>query len=93
MLLSPASTFGNGFNGIIFFITLALGVVSSVLMILAYKPLREMKKQGWNYLFYSAIVSTASTMLSLLVMFGGIGSIIGILIGAYLLFEIRGRYN
>ena len=93
VLLHPLLALGAGVRGFGVFITILLGLVSSIFSVLAFKPLQEFKKEGWNYCFYSFIVSTISAGVSILFMYSGIGNIIGVIIGAYILFEIRERYH
>lgn len=92
-LFSPLMAFSGGLRSIGFFITILLGIASSVLSILSFNPLREMKKKGWDFAFYSFIIGTVSTLVTMVFMFSGIGGIIGTLIGAYILFEIREMYK
>jgi hypothetical protein len=95
MIFSPAILFGTGLRGILFFITIAFGLGSSVLSILSYSPLSEMKKNGWNYAFYAFVISAASSLINMLFVYngGGAGSIIGAIFGAYVLFEVRDSYH
>lgn len=83
---------GEGY-GTVIFITGILGLVSGVLYLLAFNPLRKMEKKGWNYMFYALIISVISTIVSIVLMGSGIGSIIGVLIGAYIVFEVRELYH
>lgn len=93
LLFAPLVLLGGGLHGISFFITIVLGILSAVLSILSFNPLRAMKKKGWDYAFYSLIISSIGTIVSMLLAFGGLGGIVGIVIGAYILFEVRGMYN
>ncbi len=93
IIFSPLIALGGGFRGIVLFLTLILGIVCAILSILSFKPLQAMKKTGWNYSFYALTVSAVSSLLSVVGMMSGMGNIIGIFIGAYLLFEIRERYH
>ncbi len=93
IVLSPLAVLGGGFRGIILLLTLVLGIISAVLSILAFKPLQGMKKTGWDYSFYALTVSAISSVLSIVGMMNGLGNVVGIFIGAYLLFEIRERYH
>ena len=85
-LFSPLLAISGGLHSIVFLITIVLGIASSILSILSFNPLREMKKKGWDYAFYSFIIGTISTLISMVLMFSGAGGIIGALIGAYILF-------
>ncbi|HLD07460.1 MAG TPA: hypothetical protein VJB60_00125 [Candidatus Peribacterales bacterium] len=75
-------------------VTLVIGGIASVLQVLAFKPLQARRKKGWNFLFYANTLSTTTVIINLLLSYGGaIGGVIGILIGYWLLFEIRGIYR
>lgn len=93
-LFSPLMLLGAGFSSLMFFVHIILGLISSALGIMAFNPLKEMKKRGWDYSFYSLIIGAISALVTLLTMsYGGLNNIIGIVIGAYLLFEIREMYH
>ena len=92
-LLSPFVVLGRGFFGILLLLTLVISLVTAILAILAYKPLKHKKKIGWDYLFYALVISAASTLLSVISMYGGFGSLIMIIISSYVIFEIRERYH
>lgn len=47
------------------------------------------KKQGWNLIFYSVLLSAVQSLLS----FNLFGLIIGTLIGLYVLFQVRSYYH
>lgn len=93
MIFSPLIVLGGGLRGILLLVNIVLGIACSVFSILAFKPLQAMKKTGWDYSFYTLCISTVSTLIGMIAMMGGIGSVIFTLIGAYLLFEIRARYH
>jgi hypothetical protein len=69
--------------------------VSVVLMLLSFPGLKAMQKMGWNYAFYSEVVSIVGGVLGLLS--GNIGSLFGAaisaIIGFWLLFEVRSYYR
>lgn len=92
-LFSPLMAFSGGLRGVGFFITIILGIASSILSILSFNPLREMKKKGWDFAFYSFIIGTVSTIVTMVFMFSGVSGIVGTLIGAYILFEVREMYH
>ena len=93
VLLAPALILGGGVQGVSFFITIVLGIVSAILALLSFNPLREMRKKGWDYAFYSFVVGAISSLISLVLASGGFGNIIGMIIGAYIIFEVRESYN
>jgi hypothetical protein len=92
-ILSPFIFLSGGLSSLMFFVHVILGIVGAILGILSFTPLQAMKKNGWNYAFYSLIIGAVSTVLGLFFMYGGLSGIVGILIGAYLLFEIRDLYH
>lgn len=95
-LLSPLILLGGGFNGLIVIAHIILGLISAYLSILAFKPLQERLKKGWNYIFYGEVLSVAGALLYLIFSFGhdgNVGGIVGAFIGFYLLFEVRGEYK
>ena len=63
-------------------------LISSVLMLVAFPGLKAGKLGGWNWLFWSEVVSVVASVVAI-----SIGSVIGALIGFYLLFQIKPRYK
>ena len=73
--------------------SLAFMAVSFVVMALAVKPLKALKKKGWDYLFIGLLVSCVSVILTALSNFSSLlGGAIGVAISAYFLFEIRSYF-
>jgi hypothetical protein len=79
------------------YVSLAAMVVSAVLLLGAVSPLKNHRKQGWNLVFYSTLVSLALGIFYLFVDGYGFGSLVGYLIGAligwYFLFQTRSQFN
>lgn len=81
-------------------ISLVILVITAVIYVLAYAPLKARKKAGWNLLFYALLINLAGGVVGLFADsygygggFGGlIGALIGFAIGGYLLFQIREAY-
>jgi hypothetical protein len=92
MLFSMA-WIGGGAAQIALAVALIAGLLASILQLLAYSPLTAHKKQGWNYLFYGSVLSAIASLVDIIFGYGSLGSIIGALIGFWLLFEIRGYYK
>lgn len=91
---SPVAMFGGARTGIFVFITGMVTIVSSVLMLLAYPKLAKRKYQGWVYLFWAEMLNAVYAVLSAISGLGGVvGAILGVLIGLYLLFEIKRYYK
>ncbi|HSX30963.1 MAG TPA: hypothetical protein VLE99_03535 [Candidatus Saccharimonadales bacterium] len=84
-----------------FSIWLWLGIillgVEGVLYLMAYPGLRDHKKDGWNYLFYGALLNLVYAVVSLFSSYNVVGSFLGALVGSaigfYLLFQVRDAYT
>jgi hypothetical protein len=71
-------------------------IVSSVLLLMAFKPLKDREMKGWIYLFWSEVLSLVSSVVSLFGSLGSgniIGALLGALIGFYILFEMKPFYG
>lgn len=83
--------------GVMWYAALAAMAVQAVLMFLAFQPLKEHKKSGWNLLFYSSLVSLVVGVVYLFVPAYGISSLLGMVVGTaigwYILFNIRGHFT
>lgn len=79
----PAAT------GTMWMVASAFLVITIVLEALAIPGLFKRSKQGWNLVFYSALVSVVFNVVSLNL----IGGIIGALISFYLLFQLKSHYH
>jgi len=69
-------------------VLLAQGVIE----LMAFSPLRRREIRGWNLLFYSIILSVASSIVTLNV-FSVLNSLIGVLIGYYILYQVKSYYK
>ena len=79
-------------------IPLAFSAVSVALMLIAFPGLQAMKKSAWNLMFYATTVNVLGGVASVFgaygyMMSGFAGTIIGAIIGYWLLFEIRSYYK
>jgi len=63
--------------------------ISVVLEFLAVPGLFKKTRQGWNFVYYSALVSVLYSLVS----FNLGGLIIGALISFYILFQVRTYYK
>ena len=66
---------------------LAMGA-SAVLCLLAFKPLQNKERKGWNYLYYTSLIGLASNVLSLSLF----AALLGGFISFYILFQVKKRY-
>src|SRR3990167_2850740 len=84
-MLGGAKTtlYGGGFISALFWLA------SAVLMLIAYPGINARKQKGWNWLFWSEVVSIVGTLLSYAILSG----IVGGLIGFYILFQVKSYYK
>ncbi len=86
-------------NRLTVFVWLALAfmVVNTVLYFMAFAPLKDKLKRGWNLVFYAALLSVAYSVVLLFIDNQGFGSflfgLLGSAIGFWLLFQIRPAYK
>lgn len=69
-------------------IIVILGLVSSVLLLMAFPGLNAKKSKGWNLIYYSEVVA----LISNIVIFS-LGGVLITLIGFYILYQIRSYYK
>lgn len=77
------SAYGGGF------IAALLWLASSVVLLAAFPGTTARKRNGWDMLFWSEVISVAGSLVSL----SFVSGIIGGLIGFYLLFQIKSFYK
>lgn len=79
-------------------LTIIVNLLSALLYFAAYAGLKARNKEGWNYMYYSGLLGVLYTIL---VLFSerspgsssALGSLIGTIVGLYLLFQIRNHYT
>lgn len=104
-VIVPFSLLAIGFGGpvgaavggialLITFIFLGISIVELILFSMAVGRLQERKKRGWDLLFLALVISSLYVLPSLFTFDLGavIASALGILLGGYLLFEIRNSF-
>ena len=67
---------------------LALGAMA-ILGAMAFRPLQNKEKKGWNLMYWSTLISVASNILS----FSFVAAIIGGFIGFWILFQLKSKYT
>jgi hypothetical protein len=83
-----------GYNPLYFQLMAVLGIVSSVLAILAFNPLKNRLMMGWYYLFWMAGITIVSDVIGVIAYPSTlIGSLIGLVIQFYILFELKPAYK
>lgn len=72
-------------------------LAEAVIYLLAFPGLRAKKKNGWDMLFYGALLNIAYGIAVLFTSYGGfgqlIGTVIGTAVGLYFLYQVRSYYT
>ena len=90
--LSPVGMLGGVENGAVLLLSGVFTIVSSVLMLMAYPKVNKRLYAGWKLLFWAEVVSFVGSLLTFTL--GSIVSaLIGVVIGLYLLFQIKSYYK
>ena len=86
-----------GFGGnylIVTFVLAVLQAADALLLLLAFKPLKQRQKLGWLYLYYSILISVAVSLISLFISMAGLlSAVVWIVIDLYLIYDIRKSYK
>ncbi|MDQ2972945.1 MAG: hypothetical protein M3Q79_00480 [bacterium] len=85
-----------GTLGLAFWVALVAMALTGVLGILAYSGLKDRsKKRGWDLLLLAQIVSVLAGLFAAFSSYGNsiIGTLLGAVIGFYLLFQVRSFYT
>lgn len=87
-LVNYANTFSSTYGylvtrsiGTTFYVSLAISLVESIILLVASPQLRAHKKSGWNLVFYVSLISIALGIFYALTPQYGAGGLIGALIG------------
>ncbi len=80
--------------GFFFYLSLAILIIDGLIMLAAFQSLQQFKKQGWNLLFYSALLNLVAGLLMLFSDYGGgvgdfVRALLFSILGGYLLFQVR----
>lgn len=70
-----------------------LAVVTAILMFMAFKPLQDRQMKGWLYIFWTNIASAVLTIIQIIVGGASVVGLVGMVIGFYILFEMRPFYG
>jgi len=107
-LISGINEFARAFGvkdtapelNVFYWVALVFLGVSAVMLLMAYPGLKARKKDGWNWLFYGTLVNLAYGVVTMFFdnYYGGgasrlVWSLIGAVIGFWILFQIRGSYT
>ncbi len=83
-------------NPLLFITTLGsviIALITAVLYFMAFNPLKARELKGWIYLFWAEMLGVVTALLGLLSGSFTVGTIVGLLIGFYVLFEMKPFYN
>lgn len=81
--------------GLTVWLALIALIVQGVVMLMAFTPLKEHKKRGWDLLFYGILLNFVYGVVVAFSDYGSshlFSSLVGVVIGLYLLFQIRDSY-
>jgi hypothetical protein len=83
--------------GFFYWVSFFIDALSAVFLLTAAPKLKKMEKGGWNLLYYAMLLEAVYAVFRLFAGVDGlfsdfIGAAISTLVGAYLLFQIRGRF-
>ncbi len=87
-----------GFDSEYFLVSGVLQLASAAVLLWAFKPLKARQKAGWILMFWSMAISILQN-LALVILLGNfatnslLGTVIGLAIGLYILFEVEGEYK
>ncbi len=90
-LSSFVSSFG-GFSSR-YYIGVVVLIIQVVLMIMAFSPLQKREIKGWNYIYYSDLVSVVYALFSSYTLGSFVWSLLGSAIGLYILFQVKSHYK
>jgi hypothetical protein len=84
--------------GLFYWLSFACVALVAVLMLVASPNLKRMRKAGWNLLFYAILFNAVFALLRLFSGVDGsipgfVGSVVGTVLGAYLLFQTRDQFS
>lgn len=86
-----------GAGAAIMYVSFALSVVSAVMLLVAYAPLRARARRGWQLLFVVTLINAFSGLLALFIYGQGIGvAVLNVVVAAfifYLLIQVRDEYK
>jgi hypothetical protein len=77
---------GIGFN---FYLSIVLGILTLIMYLMAFSPLKARKRSGWNLLYYALLIGLVSNLIQLFIL----GALISGVIGFWVLFQIREKYS
>lgn len=93
---SAAAQYSTNY-GPLMWLSLGMIIVEAVLLFMAFAPLKARRKRGWDLLFWVALLNVVYSLVYYIAMpssiLSFIFSIIGTVIGFYLLFQVRSEFT
>ncbi|MCX6713671.1 MAG: hypothetical protein NTV48_01025 [Candidatus Vogelbacteria bacterium] len=71
------------------YISFVIMIIVEIMYLLAIPGLFKRTKKAWNFMFYAQIAGAVSSLVS----YNILGAIIGLVIGFYILFQVRSYYK
>lgn len=87
----------SSFDKTMIYLAIAIAVVQGVLLLMAFSPLKDRLKKGWDLMFLSALVGIGYSIVTIFIDGRGVGTflfnlvIVGIVL--YLLFQLKDMYK
>ncbi|PWJ59238.1 hypothetical protein CLV98_10270 [Dyadobacter jejuensis] len=78
-------SYGIGYH---FYVGIITGIITMLLYLMAFNPLRNRKRAGWNLLYYAMLLSLLGSLLQVNIF----SFIVGGALGFWVLFQIREKY-
>lgn len=95
--LGGASATLSAFDRTVIYLGIGALLVDGVILLMAYSPLKERKRRGWDLLFLAALINLIYGVLSMFIQNRGVGSlfwsIVSSVIGFYLLFQVQNKFS
>jgi hypothetical protein len=85
----PVSYMVGARYGIMYFVSIIFMVITAILLLMAAPGLFKRQKKSWYFLYYVSIITAISDIVSLNIF----GFILTILLGFYILFQIKEYYK
>ena len=84
--------------GLFYWVAFLCILLVGVITLIAAPKLKQMKKSGWNLLFYSMLLNAAFALLRLFsgvdgIFTGFFGALLGVALGSFLLFQVRDYFT
>lgn len=83
-----------GIDPTYYWISAVISFLSGVLLLMAFKPLKARAQKGWIYMFWVNMLNIIQSVAGVVLISSSIvGTLIGVVIGLYILFEFKPYYK